>query len=84
MAYRMQDLGNMLPAQLKTSYSRQELIRFGYRSPADQMVDIAVGADRMDVESAANNQMFLRQSARAQRWIDYYYADRCGSGSICV
>jgi hypothetical protein len=55
----------MLPAQLNTSYSRQELIRFGYRSAARHMVDIAVRNEKMDSASVANNQMFLKQYSRA-------------------
>jgi hypothetical protein len=43
MAYRMMDLGAMLPAQLNTTYSRKELIRMGYRTGVKNMLEVATG-----------------------------------------
>jgi len=67
MAYHMQDLQNALPAELKTTFSRNELIRFGYRTGVGNMQDVATGRLPMGEESVENNQMFLKQYARAGR-----------------
>jgi hypothetical protein len=71
----------MLPAQLNTTYSREELIRMGYRTGVKNMLEVATGLSPMGDDSRRLNDVYLKQVARAQRWIGYHYADQCASGT---
>lgn len=79
MAYHMQDLAAALPEQLNTTYSREELIRFGYRTGVQNMVDVASGRLPMGAESVANNQMYLGVYAQATRFVQRHNSSQCGS-----
>ncbi|WP_344300529.1 DNRLRE domain-containing protein [Paractinoplanes deccanensis] len=76
MAYHLKDLQDALPAELKTSYSKSELVRMGYRAGEENMLLVATGTP-MGQESVDNNKIFMSQYARAGRWINYYYQSQC-------
>lgn len=84
MAYLMMDLEAMLPARLNTTYSREELVRMGYRTKPRHMLSVATGRLPMGDESRRLNDVYLNQVARAQRWIGYYYTKQCASGTCNV
>jgi hypothetical protein len=71
MAHRLEDLQSGLQFNLDTTYSRNELIRLGYRSTWSSMMEVATGSP-MNPGSVANTQMFDVQYARAGRWLSYY------------
>ena len=71
----------MLPAQLNTTYSREELIRMGYRIGVKNMLEVATGQSPTGDESRRLNDVYLKQMPRAQRRIRYYNSDQCASGT---
>lgn len=83
MAYRMLELEAVLLGQLYTAYSREELVRIGYRT-GDNMLLVATGRLPMGDGSRRLNEVYLSQVARAQRWIGCYHQRRCGWEMLSV